>query len=258
MLTSNNNISNALFIFILRHGDDRLMLGNRIAEWCGHGPILEEDLALTNLSLDFLGQSVLWLNYAGMVEGKGRTEDDLAYLRKEMDFTNLLLTELANDDFAHTITRQFFFDVYDYLFYNELKNSKDETLAAIAAKSLKESAYHLRHSSEWVLRLGDGTDKSHQKISDAVDNLWMYTGEMFVTDDVDNLLIKEGIGVDFEALKPAWYDNISKIFAEATLQVPKLDAFMQSGGRKGIHTENLGFILSDMQYLRRLYPDAKW
>lgn len=234
------------------------MLGNRIAEWCGHGPILEEDLALTNLSLDFLGQSLLWLNYAGKIEGIGRTEDDLAYLRKEMDFTNLLLTEQANDDFAHTITRQFFFDVYDYLFYNELKNSKDETFAAIAAKSLKESAYHLRHSSEWVLRLGDGTETSHQKISDAVDSLWMYTGEMFVADEVDNLLIKEGIGVDIEALKPTWYDNISKVMTEATLQVPNLDAFMQSGGRKGIHTENLGFILSDMQYLRRLYPDAKW
>lgn len=258
MLTLTDNINSALFKFLLRHGDDRLILGHRIAEWCGHGPIIEEDLALTNLSLDFIGQSVMWLKYAGEIEGAGRSEDDLAYLRKENDYTNILLTEQANEDFAYTIARQFFFDVYDYLFYDELKNSKDETLSAIAVKSLKESAYHLRHSSQWLLRLGDGTETSHNKIAEAVDNLWMYTGEMFISDDVDDILLKEGIGVDLTAIKPTWYNNISKVLTEATLEVPNLDAFMQSGGRKGVHTENLGFILAEMQYLPRLYPGAKW
>jgi ring-1,2-phenylacetyl-CoA epoxidase subunit PaaC len=253
-----DEIKEAVFRYALRHGDDRLILGHRVSEWSGHGPILEEDLALSNTSLDMLGQAVLWYKYAGEVEGIGRSEDDLAYLRSEREFKNLLITELANEDFAFTIARQFFFDVYDYLFYTELKNSSDETLSAIAAKSLKESAYHLRHSSEWMLRLGDGTDISHEKIANAVEDLWMYTGEMFVADELDELLINAGIGVDLDLIKPKWYENISKILTEATLTVPDANAFMQSGGRKGLHTENLGFILAEMQYLRRTYPDAKW
>ncbi|MBX3044435.1 MAG: phenylacetate-CoA oxygenase subunit PaaC [Candidatus Kapabacteria bacterium] len=257
-MTYTDDIKKALFKFALRHGDDRLVLGHRVSEWCGHGPILEEDLALANLSLDLLGQATLWLKFAGETEGIGRDEDDLAYLRNEREFTNLLLTEQANEDFAYTTARQFYFDVYDYHFYNELKNSKDETLAGIAAKSLKESAYHLRHSSEWMLRLGDGTDISHDKISAAVEDLWMYTGEMFFQDETDELLLSEGIGVDFNSLKSKWYKNVSDVLSEATLDTPSIDEFMQIGGRNGLHTENLGFILADMQYLRRAVPDAKW
>lgn len=257
-MTYTDEIKQALVKYALRHGDDRLILGHRVSEWCGHGPILEEDLALTNLSLDLLGQAVLWLKYAGELQGEGRNEDDLAYLRSEREFANLLLVEQANEDFAYTIARQIFFDVYDYLFYNELKNSKDETLSGIAVKALKESAYHLRHSSEWVLRLGDGTDISHKKIAEAIEDLWMYTGEMFVNDEVDLLLLNEGIGVDLSALKPKWIENLTKLFTEATLELPNFDAFMQSGGRNGIHTENLGFILADLQSLKRTFPDAKW
>jgi ring-1,2-phenylacetyl-CoA epoxidase subunit PaaC len=257
-LTYTDEIKGAVLKFALRHADDRLILGHRISEWCGHGPILEEDLALSNISLDLIGQSVMWYKYAAAIENIGRNEDDFVYLRDERRFSNLLLTELENGDFAFTLARQFFFDVYDYFFYNELKNSSDESLSAIAVKSLKESSYHLRHSSEWMLRLGDGTEVSHQKIKNAVDELWMYTGEMFVNDDVDLLLIKEGIGVDFDSLKAKWYENVSKILTEATLPTPDPGAFMQMGGRNGIHTENLGFILAEMQYLSRAYPDAKW
>jgi ring-1,2-phenylacetyl-CoA epoxidase subunit PaaC len=258
VLISNDELKNALFAFALRHGDDRLILGNRIAEWCGHGPILEEDLAMTNTSLDHIGQAVLWYKFATEVEGKSRSEDDLAYLRNEREFSNLLLVEQSNEDFAYTIARQFFFDVYDYFFYNELKNSKDTTLVGIAQKSLKESAYHLRHSSEWMLRLGDGTELSHNKIQLAVNDLWMYTGEMFINDNIDKLLISEGLGVDLEKIKPLWLENVTKILAEATIEMPNPEAFMQMGGRNGIHTENLGFILAEMQYLSRAYPDAKW
>lgn len=257
-MISDDKLRESLFTFALRNGYDRLILGHRVSEWCGHAPILEEDIALSNFALDLIGQASLWLQYAAEMEGKSRTEDDLVFLQKERDFTNLLLVEQSNIDFAYTLARQFYFDVYDYFFYNELKNSKDETLVGIAEKSLKESTYHLRHSSEWMLRLGDGTELSHEKIQTAADDLWMYTGEMFESDDVDNFLLKEGYGVDLAKIKPLWYENISKIFSEATLNLQSNDAFMQKGGRQGRHTENLGHILNDMQYLAGAYPGAKW
>lgn len=257
-MTYTNNIKEALYRYSLKHGDDRLILGHRLSEWCGHAPILEEDLALANIGLDLLGQSVLWLKYASELQGIGKNEDDLAYLPYEREFTNLLLTEQANDDFAYALARQFFFDVYDVLLYSRLKDSNDDTLKGIAQKSLKEAVYHLRHSSEWILRLGDGTEISHEKISNAVEDLWMYTGEMFMSNDDDVLLASEGIGVDVSTLKDEWYSKVSEVLEKATLSVPPIDAFMQKGGRNGIHTENLGFILADMQYLRRSFPDAKW
>jgi len=257
-LTYTDEIKKHLSIYAQRHGDDRLILGHRLSEWCGYGPILEEDLATTNTSLDLIGQSVMWLKYAAETDGLGKTEDDMAYLRSEREFKNVLLVEQQNEDFAYTTARQFFFDVYDLIFYSELRNSTDETLRGIAEKSVKESTYHVRHSSEWMLRLGDGTEESHQKIKNAVADLWMYTGELFFMDETDEILIKEGIAIDLNKVKTLWYENVSKIINEATLEVPSLDTFMQKGGRKGIHSENLGHILSELQYLKRAFPTAKW
>lgn len=249
---------NALFNFAIKHGDDRLILGHRLSEWCSAAPILEEDIAMSNIALDLLGQSVLFLKYAAEIEDSNRTEDDLAFLRTESQYRNALLTEQKTDDFAYAIARQFFFDVYDYYLMELLSQSSDEQIRGIAEKSIKEAKYHLRHSSEWILRLGDGTEESHNRISDAVEFLWMYTGELFDTDEDDNLLVTEGIIPDLSELKGKWYESVSQLLSKATLEVPSIDAFMQSGGRKGYHTENLGHILSDMQYLRRLYPEAKW
>jgi ring-1,2-phenylacetyl-CoA epoxidase subunit PaaC len=257
-LTYTNEIKNAVIQYAIRHGDDRLILGHRISEWCGHGPILEEDLAMTNTALDLIGQTVLWYKYAAELENSGRTEDDIAYLRTEREFYNLLLTEQENDDFAHTMARQFFFDVYDFLFYNELKDSSDSTLSAIAHKSLKETSYHLRHSSEWILRMGDGTEESHRRIKSAINNLWMYTGEMFMSDNLDELLLEHGIAVDLNKIKPLWLENVTKILQEATLQHPDINAFMQYGGRFARHTEYLGYILADMQHIKRMAPEATW
>ena len=257
-MTYTNEIRTAIYEFALRHGDDRLILGHRLAEWCGHAPILEEDIALTNISLDLLGQSIQFLKYACDIENQGRTEDDLAYKRNERDFKNLLLAEQANEDFAYTICRQFYYDVYDYYFYEELCKSKDEQLAAIAAKSIKETKYHLRHSSNWMLRLGDGTEESNRKITGAVDFLWMYTGEMFQPNSIDELLLSEGIGVDLNLIKPKWIKSVFEIKEKANIYLPDVNAFMQMGGRNGLHTENLGHILAEMQYLQRAYPDSKW
>ncbi len=248
----------ALYNFVLKHGDDRLILGHRLSEWSSAAPILEEDIAMSNIALDMLGQAVLFLSYAGELEGHGRNEDSLAYTRSERDFRNLLLTEQSAEDFAYALARQFFYDVYDYYFMEALQSSHDKRLKGIAEKSFKESKYHLRHSSGWILRLGDGTNESHERITEAVDFLWMYTGEMFETDEYDAILIAEGIVVDVSQLKVKWYESVSQLLQKATLEVPPLDAFMQTGGRKGIHTENLGHILAEIQYLRRSYPDAKW
>jgi ring-1,2-phenylacetyl-CoA epoxidase subunit PaaC len=237
---------NNLFEYCLRLGDSSLILAQRLGEWCGHGPILEEDIALTNICLDLLGQSRAFLTYAGQVEGKGRSEDDLAYLRGELEFRNLLLVEQKNGDFAQTILKQFLFSTYQYFLYDALKHSQDKTIAALAEKSLKEVTYHFRHSSEWVKRLGDGTEESHQKMVDAVDTLWMYTGDMFEMDMVDQALVKEGIAVDLNLIKVMWEDKVKEIFAEATLTVPE-NAFMIKGSREGRHTEHLGYILAEMQ-----------
>ncbi|MEM9823401.1 MAG: 1,2-phenylacetyl-CoA epoxidase subunit PaaC, partial [Bacteroidota bacterium] len=188
----------ALFIYTLRLADNALINGQRLSEWCGHGPILEQDMALTNIALDFMGQARSLFQYAAEVEGKGRTEDDLAFLRDVWDFRNVLLLEQPNGDFAHTVCRQFLFDVYNYYFYVELKKSKDQQLAAIAEKSLKEVTYHLRWSSEWMIRLGDGTELSHDKIQKALDKLWAFTGELMTTYETDQIVIDAGIAVDLE------------------------------------------------------------
>ena len=250
-------ISKPLFEYCLRLGDSSLILGHKLSQWCGHGPILEEDIALINIALDFIGQARVLLTYAAEVEGKGRTEDDLAYLRHERDFRNLLLVEQPNGDYAFTIARQFLFDAYTFYFYEALKESKDAVLAGLAEKSSKEITYHLRHSSQWVIRLGDGTDESKERIQSAFNNLWTYTGELFYMDDVDKTLIAEKIAVDLDLIKPKWENKVKKILTQATLSIPE-NTFMQSGSREGKHSEHLGFLLAEMQYLPRAYPDAKW
>ncbi len=247
----------AKFEYLLRLGDSSLIIGHRLSEWCGHGPILEEDIALINIALDFVGNATSLLTYAAQIEGQGRTEDDLAYLRNERDYRNLLLTELPNGDYANTIARQFLYDVYTFFLYEELKNSKDETIAAIAVKSHKEITYHLRHTTEWMLRLGDGTPESHQRLQTALNDLWMYTSDLFDMNEVDELLIKEGIAADLNKVKEAWEQRVTAIIAEATLQMPTTN-IKQKGSREGKHSEHLGFLLAEMQYIPRSYPGAKW
>ena len=247
----------ALFQYILRIGDTNLILGQRLSEWTGHGPFLEEDLALTNIALDITGAAKSFLEYAAKIEDKGRTEDDLAFLRNDRQFFNAQITELPNGDYARTIARQVLVDCFDYYFYQELSKSKDETLAGIAQKSLKEVTYHLRHTSSWLERFGDGTEESHNKVQLALNELWQYTNELFEMNEVDEILIKEGIAVDLNLVKTKWEKHISELAEKATLTIPK-NVFMQTGSRKGIHTEHLAFILAEMQALPRMYPDAKW
>jgi len=248
---------NHLFEYTLRLGDTGLILGQRLGEWCGHGPILEEDIALTNISLDLIGQARTFLAYAGQVEGKGRTEDDLAYLRDEREFRNLLLSEQPNGDYGQTILRQFLISTFQYYLFDELRKSKDSTLAALAEKSLKEVTYHVRHSSEWMKRLGDGTSESHQRMQHAVDELWTYTGDMFAMDETDRVLISEGIAVNLDEVKSRWDRKGKEIFEESTLSVPE-NAFMITGSREGKHTEHLGHMLAEMQSLARAFPGVEW
>ena len=250
-------IKDALLEYCLRIGDNSLVLGHRVSEWCGHGPILEEDIALTNIALDLVGQSRTLLTYAGDIEGKGRTEDDLAYLRQVVDYRNCLLAEQENGDFARTIVRQFLFDSYNALFLEELQNSADETLAAYATKSLKEAAYHVRHSSEWMIRLGDGTAESKKRTQAALDELWMYSGELFEMDETEKTLQKANIAPDSKAIYEKWTANVSKILEMATLQLPET-GWMQSGGRTGKHSELLGYVLAELQYVQRSYPNCEW
>lgn len=248
----------ALFDYLLRLGDTSLVLGHRLSEWCGHGPALETDMALTNVALDLIGQARQFLTYAGEVEGRGRSEDDLAYLRDAHGYRNLLLVELPNEDFARTIARQFLFDAFNVeLMAGLAAGSRDGRLAAIAAKAVKEVSYHARHSSEWMIRLGDGTETSHRKIQAALDDLWMYTGEMFAMDDVDDAMVAAGIGVDLVALKSRWDERVDEVLTEATVKRPE-DGWMQTGGKAGRHTEHLGYLLAEMQFLQRAYPGAKW
>ncbi len=247
----------ALFNYCLRLGDTSLILAQRNGELCGHGPFLEEDLALTNITLDLLGQANSILRYAGTIEGKGRTEDDLAFHRSEREFYNTQIVEQPNGDYAKTILRQFFCDAFDFYFYSELVKSKDETLAAIAEKSVKEITYHLRHSSSWVERFGDGTEESRTRIQNALDELWRYTGEMFEMNGVDAVLLKEGIAVDLNSIQPKWENKVKEVLERGTLTIPST-AFMQRGSRDAKHTEHLGFILAEMQSLPRALPDAKW
>ena len=243
--------------YTLHLADNTLILAQRNAAWCGHGPILEQDIAITNISLDLLGQSRNFYQYAATLIGSEATEDSLAYLRKERAFKNCLLVEQPNGDWAQTILRQFFFSVYQYLLYTKMQHSKDERLAAIAAKALKEVTYHLRWSSEWVIRLGDGTAESHARINKAIDELWRYTGEFFKIAEFESVLVKENISINPAALKDEWTKKVNEIFAEATLNIPE-KTFMQSGGKEGMHTEHLGYILADLQFMQRAYPNSEW
>ena len=233
------------------------MLGHRLSEWCGHGPILEEDIALTNISLDLVGEANLLLQRAGQVEGKGRDQDDLAYLRTDREYRNALIVELPKGDFGYTIVRQFLFSTYAMHQWEALSSCADADLSGIAAKALKESRYHVRHAAEWVVRLGDGTDESHGRAQDALDDLWRYTGELFMTDDVEQALVKQQLAVDSTALLAPWKRDVTDVVARATLRLPT-DAYMQRGGRSGQHTEHLGVMLADMQVLPRTHPGAKW
>ena len=251
------NKQEARFDYVLRQADNCLILGQRLGEWCGHGPVLEQDIAMTNIALDLIGQSRSLYQYAAELDGQGKTEDDLAYLRDAWQFRNFLLLEQPNKDFAYTIARQFYFDAFHYHFLKELTASSDDHLVAIATKSLKEATYHLKWSSDWVLRLGDGTDESHEKMQNAVNDLWSYTGEFFEKNETDVILEKEGVGVDLTNVKTNWNKVVTDILAEATLVQPET-GWMQSGGKDGIHTEHLGFILADLQFLQRAYPGEKW
>ena len=247
----------ALFQYVMRIGDNSLILGQRLSEWCGHGPILEEDIALTNTALDLIGQATSLLKYAGEIEGKGRNEDQMAFLRYEHEYFNCLLLELPNTDYAYTLARQFLFDHFNYLMYEELLNSEDRQLAAIAEKSLKEVTYHRRRSSEWLIRLGDGTQESHDRIQFAINDIWEYTGELFEADAVDQMMFEAGIGVNLAKIKTAWHKNVSEVMNAATLTKPQED-FIQLGGKKGVHTEYMGYILAEMQYMQRAYPNCEW
>lgn len=248
----------ALFEYCLRLGDTSLILGHRLSEWCGHGPILEEDIAMSNLALDLIGQARMILSYAGEVEGKGRTDDDLAYHRDALQFRNALLAEQPNGDFAVTMVRQLLISAYNFYLYEALKKSKDQTIAAFAEKSLKEVAYHVRHASDWILRLGDGTAESHQRSQTAIDDLWTLTDDLFQMNEVDDLLINDEIAVDLDTIKAKWKIYVEDILKKATLTVPQINNFMLKGSRQGKHTEHLGYILAEMQFLPRAYPDAKW
>ena len=247
----------ALVEYLLRHADDRLVLGHRTSEWCGHGPILEEDIALANIALDLIGQATMLLKLAGETEGKGRSEDDLAYHRSDVAYRNALLVELPKGDFAFTIVRQFFFGVAAFYQLDALQRSTHPALAGIAAKAVKETRYHVRHAGEWVLRLGDGTEESHARAQAAVDELWRYTGELFLTDDIDATLVAAGLVPDASAALAPWRAQVTDVLRRATLTVPP-DGWMQRGGRQGRHTEHLGRMLAEMQILPRSYPGAQW
>jgi ring-1,2-phenylacetyl-CoA epoxidase subunit PaaC len=252
-------MNNFLASYILHLADTTLILAQRNAEWCGHGPILEQDIAITNISLDLLGQSRNFYQYAASLINQSTnqpinpaTEDSLAYLRKEREFKNLLLAEQPNGDWGQTILRQYLFSQFQYLLFEKLQHSKDEQLAAITNKALKEIKYHVRWSSEWVVRLGDGTAESKTRMVHAIDELWRYTGEMFIAADYENLF-----AIDFATLKSEWLQKITAVFDEATLPIPE-NTFMQMGGKEGVHTEHLGFILTELQYLQRAYPNSQW
>jgi ring-1,2-phenylacetyl-CoA epoxidase subunit PaaC len=258
MATASIQVSETpLMLYALRRADDALILGHRLSEWCGHAPMLEEDMALANMGLDLLGQARELYEYAARVEGRGNDEDKFAYLRDVRQYRNLLLLEQPNGDFAHTMVRQFFYASFADLYWRAMMKSSDMTLAAIAAKSEKESAYHLRHSSEWIVRLGDGTGESHARAQTAIDDLWAFTGEMFVVDNSERAMIDSGVAVDPTTLRAQWFETVSNIVSEATLALPKSD-WMQQGGRSGRHSEHLGHLLSELQSMQRTFPGATW
>ncbi len=246
-----------LLYYTLRLGDSALILGQRLSEWCGHGPVLEQDIALSNIALDQLGHARILLQYAAQIKGKEYTEDKMAFFRDANEYHNLLMLELPNEDWGYTLARQFLFDTYNYFFYTELLHSKDNHLKAISQKAIKEIIYHAQWSAEWLIRLGDGTEKSHQRIQNSIDKLWMWTGEMFMMDEVDQRMIDLDIGVNLNSIKNQWHQKVAEILEIATLKKPQ-DKWMQIGGKQGEHTEYLGYILAEMQYLPRIYPEAQW
>lgn len=251
-------VSNSdLFEWLLRLGDNALILGHRCSEWCGHAPALEEDIALANMALDLIGQTQLWLGLAGEVEGKGRTADNLAYLRDAHEFRNVLLVERPNGDFAFTLMRQFLFDAFHIELLESLKSSSDKRVAEIAEKAAKEVAYHYERSADLIIRLGDGTQESHNRTQAALNSLWSYTGEMFQDDAVDEAMAEAGIAPLPSALKARWEARVYPVLAEATLKVPD-SKYAHKGGKRGVHTEHLGYILADLQFLQRAYPGCTW
>jgi len=259
------NDAKPLFEYLLRLADSDLLLAQRLGEWVGHGPVLEEDIATTNVGLDLLGQSRLWFAYAGEVEarfnGTGRSEDELAFLRDAGEFRNLMLTEQPNGNYADTMARQFYFDAWHELLLRGLTASTDARIAEIATKALKEVRYHVERSADWVIRLGDGTEESHRRMQAAVDGLWMYTGEMFEVDAIELALIDAGIACDARTLAAPWRERVRAIFADATLDLPTGTWMQGSGGRggkQGVHTEHIGPMLAQMQWLQRAYPGAQW
>ncbi len=239
--------------FALRMGDNCLVLGQNVSAWCGHAPVLEEDIALANVALDLIGQTRMWLGLAGELEGKGRSADDLAFLRDVREFRNCLLVEQPNSDFGQTLMRQFLFDAWHHPMLKMLSGAADARVAEIAEKSVKEAAYHLDRSTDLIIRLGDGSDESHHRMQGALDRLWRYSGELMAADAIDEAVVGPGLG-DIEA---QYKDYTSKVFGEATLTIPEA-AFMQKGGKVGLHTEALGHMLADMQFLQRSYPGAQW
>ena len=247
----------SLFTYLLRLADDNLILAQRLGEWSARAPDLEEDIAITNLGLDLLGQARFLLDHAGAVEGKGQGEDQLAFLREERQFLNVLLVEQPNGDFAHTIARQLFFDAYQVPLWEGLLASTDRVLAGIAGKAIKEARYHLRHSWTWVVRLGDGTTESHQRMQAAVDDLWRFTGEFFWSDEVERMLGVDGVAVDPGSLRTPWEQTIEAVLGEATIRRPE-DGHQQLGGRRGLHSEHLGHLLAEMQYMQRTYAGLQW
>jgi len=243
--------------YIIGIADNSLILGQRLGELCGHGPSIETDIALTNISLDLLGQTRSYCQYVAKLQGNNATEDSVAFLRIEREYRNVLLVEQPNTDFGYTLARQFLFDHFHLLLLQELQNSKDQTLAAIAKKSIKEVSYHTRFSSDWIKRLVDGTAESHDRIQKAIHHLWAFIDELFHQTEADKAMVSEGIGVDVTLLKATYYKNIYAVLEEATVAIPQLEYF-QKGGKQGIHSEHMGYILAEMQYMQRAYPNMNW
>lgn len=250
-------MSSAHFEYVQRLGDNALILGQRLSAWCGHSPFLEEDIAMANTALDLIGRARMLYTHAAQLEGLGRDEDALAYGRDERQFGNFLICELPNGDYAFTLLRQYLVDVYHHQLFLALGASCDPILAAIAAKAVKETAYHVRRSGDWVVRLGDGTEQSHSRCQNALDELWAYTGELFAGDAIDGVMAKQGVGVDPARLAPAWSETVANQLKQATLQQPR-DDWQAGGGRAGLHTEHMGHLLAELQFLQRAYPGLKW
>ena len=246
-----------LFNYIIQQADNCLILGQRLAEWCGHGPILEQDIAMTNISLDLIGQCRMWYQYAAEIQGEGKSEDEIVAFRDAWDYRNVLLVEQPNGDFAQTIFRQFLYDSFSVYYYEMLMHSRDEQLSAIAAKSHKEALYHVKWSADWIIRLGDGTEESRKRITEGIDQLWSYSGELTNPNEIDLEALKEGYGVDLELLKQKRNERIQEVLLEATLDIPT-STYIHKGGKEGTHSEHLGYILADLQFLQRAYPGLEW